>query len=328
MEKRKVKKIKHHLTRHYHRVKSRAWWLPRVIAIISVWSLIFMVAAPSAWTFSDEQIVFREANTEIPIAPYPVKQTLPVPQLSAKSFLVVDVDSAVVLTSKDPDTKLNPASLTKLMTALVALDYYQPTSELTVRRLAPEPGEVEMGLAVGDRLTVDNLLYGLLVPSGNDAAFALADNYFGGIENFVFAMNTKAKQLHMENTRFVNPNGTDHPNHKSSARDLLILTKTAMKNADIKRIVATNGITVADALGIKSYPLKNVNQLLGIVPGLEGVKTGYTDLAGQCLITATRRNGHVIYTLVLGSTDRFGESSILIDWAFKNTRWEDIDLLD
>ena len=325
MKKRLVKKILH-TTRK--KLRPISIWFShglRFASLTFLWGFFFLLAGVVDPSVGSEKIVVRDFQKPIIVSPYPVVGSIKVPQVTAKSFLVVDGSSGVVLASKEPNQKIYPASLTKLMTALVTLDYYDFDTVLTVKRLAPVPGEAEMGLEVGDQATVRTLLYGLLVPSGNDAAYALADNYFGGIENFVFAMNKKTSELHLNNTNFRNPSGADEDNHRSSAKDLLILTRAFVANEELRNIVATHAISLFDFSGTKSYEVKNVNQLLGLVSGVNGVKTGYTDLAGECLITSTTRNGRTLYTIVLNSKDRFFESVTLLEWAFGNTKWEIVD---
>lgn len=239
----------------------------------------------------------------------------------AEAAFVVDFESGVPLYSKNADKKLYPASLTKLMTALVALDYYTPEQILTVKRLSPVAYESEMGLAVGEELTLKTLIYGLLVPSGNDAAYTIADNYPGGIENFLYAMNKKAENLAMKNTHFDNPSGFDGLRHHTTARDLAILTQVALRSDLVNDVVATYGITLGDIEGRKSYSVKNVNQFLGYLYGADGVKTGYTDLAGQCLIASVSRDGHRVISVVLKSSDRFFDSGRLIEWVYRNFQW-------
>ncbi len=261
------------------------------------------------------------ADFQPSLYPQKVGQELP-PYLSAQSVDAIDLASMVPLYQLNPNERLHPASITKLMTALVALDYYQLNQVLTVQRLGtPEVGESEMGLAIGDRISVEGLLYGLLVPSGNDAAYTLADNYPGGIENFIYSMNKKAENLHMDDTHFANPSGLDDPNHYTTAHDLALLTVQALKNPLINRIVDTAGITESDATGQKKFELRNVNQFLGYLYGADGVKTGFTDQAGQCLVSSTTRNGHRVIVVLLDSQDRFGDSGRLIEWIFRNFQW-------
>lgn len=256
---------------------------------------------------------------------YPIKtgQELP-PYVGAESAVVIDLESGTKLYELNPNERLYPASITKLMTALVALDYYQLDQILTVRSLAPVPFESDMGLELGDQLTLQNLLYGLLVPSGNDAAYTIAYDYPGGIENFIYAMNQKTKDLNMKNTHFENPSGFDSPDHYTTANDLSLLARTVLNNNFLNKVIATYGITLADVSGKRVYTLKNVNQFLGYLYGADGVKTGFTDLAGQCLVSSVSRDGHRIMAVVLKSQDRFGDSGRLIEWTYRNFSWTNI----
>jgi len=264
----------------------------------------------------------RASDFDIDFSYYPkYRGTQKVPNLTAESVSIIDVDSAVPIWEKNPEMSFRPASITKLMTALVALETYDQKQVLTVKNLNPSKDEADMGLAVGDELLVENLLYGLLIPSGNDAAYTLADNYPTGLSGFVARMNQKAEELSMKFTHFDNPSGLDSPTHISTARDLSILAREAIKNPTIAKIVTIKASTVPDVSGKKQYSLKNVNQLLGVVSGVDGIKTGFTDLAGQCLISSVTRNGHRVIFVVLNSNDRFGESEKIINWVFNNYEW-------
>lgn len=301
----------------------KLFWVTRGIQILLLSLVIFAIPIETHFFVSKKEIVKAE-KVELSVSPYPVVGKIPQPSVSATSYIVLDGNSGVMLAQYQADAIMHPASLTKLMTALVALDYYSLDQILTVKRLALVQDESEMGLAIGDRLAVRNLLYGLLVPSGNDAAYALSDNFPGGIENFIYSMNKKAAELSLSNTHFLNQNGADQDNHLSTAKDLINLARVAVENENIKTIVGTSGITLPDADRKKNYKIKNVNQLLGVVSGLDGIKTGYTDLAGQSLVSSTTRNGHTIYTIVLQSGDRFADTTSLINWAFTNTIWQRI----
>jgi D-alanyl-D-alanine carboxypeptidase len=299
--------------------------IPRLSVIILISACIFLLGIKIPILGEEEKPVLQfESNFKV--SPIPVLGQEPLPHVSAFAFAVIDGDSWVTLAQNNLNQKMPPASLTKLMTALVSLDFYNSSDIFTVKRLIRQKDEAEMGLEVGDRLSVRNLMYGLLVPSGNDAAYALADNFPGGIENFIFAMNKKAKYLHLEGTHFENPSGLDISNHYSTAYDLLLLAREAVENQEIKYIVATKEIVLPNSDSSKYYFLKNVNKLLGNVPGVNGIKTGNTELAGQCLITSTTRKGHTIYTIVLKSSDRFLDSVKLLEWAFRNTQWKTVNI--
>ena len=165
-------------------------------------------------------------------------------------------------------------------------------------------------------MTVEQLLFALLVQSGNDAAEILAENYPGGRPTFIEAMNTKAAQLNLVHTHFANPTGIDEPGHYSSAADLARLASFALKKPEFARIVSTENTIVSN------HVLTNVNELLGKVPGVLGVKTGFTDGAGQSLVTLVDRDNHPVILVVLGSLDRFGDSEKLINWVYTNFKWE------
>lgn len=257
-------------------------------------------------------------------SPYPKKVYQEAfPFLTAQSVIIRDVGSAVPMFELNTSEPLRPASITKLMTALIVLENYNLDEVLTVANLAPAEAEADMGLMEGDKISVRNLLYGLLIPSGNDAAVTLANNFPGGTENFVSSMNEKAKELHMGSTHFDNASGLDSQTHYTTASDLSLLAMEVLKNDFISQLVKTRSTTVSDATGEKVYQLRNVNQLLGTTYGVDGIKTGFTDEAGQCLITSTSRNGHRIIVVILKSQDRFSESSKLIEWVFRNYKWVD-----
>lgn len=269
---------------------------------------------------------FKSKTVELPFsvptpAPYPVNDTGYSPEgLTAQSVLVVDLPSGVFLYQKNPEMKLSPASITKIMTALVALEHYDLDQVLTVKRVETS-GRV-MGLVSGEKITMENLLYGALVHSANDAAFVLAENFPGGEEAFVKQMNEEAKKLGLNNTLFQNPIGFESPSNYSTAFDLFRLTVHALKNKTFTKIVGTPSITVHDHEFKYFHYLQNVNELLGKIWGVAGIKTGFTEDAGQCLVNLTKRNGREILTVILKSEDRFGETQKILDWVFLNYRWE------
>jgi D-alanyl-D-alanine carboxypeptidase (penicillin-binding protein 5/6) len=255
--------------------------------------------------------------------PYPVnKNYYPLPELSASSVIILDVDSMACLYEKNPRQRMSPASTTKVMTALVALEHYPLDKTITVPNLKVDGNLIN--LVAGEELMVESLLYGLLVGSGNDAAVALAENYPGGFTAFIEAMNKKALELNLENTHFVNSAGLDQESHFSTAKDLALLSISAMKNPTFAKIVSTSETVMTDVTGTHIHNLKNTNELIGKVEGVRGVKTGWTQNAGECLISFVEREGHKVIVVVLGSQNRFAESQNLIDWVFKNFEWRTI----
>jgi len=233
----------------------------------------------------------------------------------------MDVDSHVYVYKRNETLSLSPASTTKLLTALVALDVYKPDDVVTIA--SNSAGGQVVGLVAGEKVTVENLLYGALIHSGNDAAIALAEFYPDGMEAFIDRMNEKAKELHMEESHFTNPMGFDGSEHKVTPLDLSLLALAAIQNKTIAKMVAIPQITISDVTHTYFHKLNNVNQLLGKIPGVAGIKTGWTEAAGENLITYVERNGRKIIFVVLHSKDRFGDTTKLIDWVFENYRWED-----
>ncbi len=255
-------------------------------------------------------------------APYPSNATgvYPGAEVTADGVVIEDVDSGVVLYERNSSRPFAPASTTKILSALVALEAYALDDVLTVKTLMNNGAS--MKLVTGERMTVENLLYGTLIQSGNDAVYTLAENYSGGVEAFVASMNAKAKAIHLEQSSFTNPVGFDDPNHKMTPMDLVRLAAVALTNKTIVKMVAIPQITVSDVTHTYFHPLQNVNQLLGKIPGVGGIKTGWTEEAGENLVTLVERNSHRVMVVVLKSKDRFSDTTKLIDWVFGNYRWE------
>lgn len=250
----------------------------------------------------------------------PASKNLPLPQVSARAVFVKDLVSGAILYQKDANFALPIASTTKIMTALVASEYFKQDSPLTVR-VGATVGGAKVGLFSGEDLSFRSLLYGMLLNSGNDAAFTLAENYPGGVLGFISAMNKKAALLNLQNSHFDNPAGFDSPHHFSSAKDLTLITEEALKNSSLAKIFATKETDIVSLDKKYTHKLANLNRLLSQVKGVLGVKTGYTEGAKENLVTYVNRDGHQILTVVLGSNDRFGESTKLIEWIYDNFSW-------
>lgn len=244
------------------------------------------------------------------------------PVVSAQSVMAIDLDSGVTLYEKDPNKALLPASTTKIITALVALDTYDINSILKVGKVVVE-GQ-KMGLVQGEEIRFIDLLNGLLIYSANDAAEVLAQNHPAGRSVFIGLMNKKVKDLGLTNSHFTNPVGLDDGAQYSTTRDLAIVAKYAMKNPVFAEIVGTKEKTVKSIDGRFSHRLVNINKLLDEVPGVLGVKTGWTENARENLVTYVDRNNKKIIVVVLGSSDRFGETKELIEWIYKNYSWEEV----
>lgn len=300
----------------------RAW--DKILFLLVFGAFIFVTPGQNVYLTSPENInMLPPWPFAVPTpAQYPVNETgaYPGPEVTATGVVVLDVDSGVYLYKRNENELLSPASTTKLLTALVALDNYHLDDVVTVKNIVND-GQV-MGLVPGEQITVENLLYGALIHSGNDAAWALADYYPGGVPKFVDAMNEKARELHLTQSHFTNPVGYDDPSHKMSPIDLALLGEAALNNKVIAKMVAIPAITISDVTHTYFHPLKNVNELLGKIPGVGGIKTGWTEEAGENLITLVERNGHRVITVVLHSQDRFGDTSTLINWIFSNYQWQ------
>ena len=263
-------------------------------------------------------------ETDFPLLPAIKDDSQTFPVVSAQAALAIDLNSGIPLFEKNPDEALLPASTTKIVTALVTLDYYDTDTFLTVGKIKKE-GQ-RMGLYLGEEISVQALLDGLLIFSANDAAEVLAASYEGGTIGFVNAMNQKAEEMNMKNTYFTNPAGFDGSDHVSTARDLVRISAIAMRNPKFARIVGQTEKVVTSKDKKIVHRLKNTNKLLGKVDGVIGVKTGWTENARENLVTYLERDGKKIIFVVLGSQDRFGETEEIIDWVFSNYSWEEVKM--
>jgi len=234
----------------------------------------------------------------------------PMATISAQAAYVIDSQTDTVLYEKNSDQRLPMASLTKIMTALVVLENFQLDEVIAVPELCTQLPPFRVGYAVGQKLTVEELLYGMLVASASDASCALS-HYFEG--NFLELMNQKAKELGLTQTYFENEVGLDgeNGNHLSTAKDLVKLGKVALKNGVFRKIVGT-----AQWQGLIS-----TNELLATLPGTTGIKTGYTEQAKGCLAVSYERNGREIIGVILGSDDRFLDMREILNWIFEAYQW-------
>ena len=305
--------------------KSGRWYLRHLDKIVFLVLLaLFVLGIPgkNIYTKTNSSKIFRRILPSLPNpAPYPTNMSgvYPGSEVTATGVVVLDVDSGVYLYKRNEEELLSPASTTKILTALVALDSFGLDDVVTVLSVA-NSGQV-MGLVPGERITVENLLFGALIHSGNDAAWALAEHYPGGSEAFVIRMNEKAKELRLTKSTFTNPVGYDNPAQKITPMDLARLGSVALGNTVIAKMVAIPQITVSDVTHTYFHPLTNVNQLLGKIPGVGGIKTGWTEEAGENLITLVERGGHRVIIVVLKSLNRFADTTRLIDWIFSSYQW-------
>lgn len=254
-----------------------------------------------------------------PVQVYELVRPAPAPPaIKARATIVIDMDTNQVIYQLNPHTRLAEASLTKVVTALVALDLMKEDQLVTVPASIDQlPWDsTRMGLKVGERLTVRELLYGLFLNSGNDAAITLSEAVTPR-PVFIDRMNTKAAPLGMTDTHFVNPIGLDDPAHFTSAADLArAATELEARYPDVTAIASVERITLPATAGHHAYPLYNLNDLIRTYAGATGLKTGWTGRAGGCLIATATRNGRHLLVVVLGSPSVFKESASLLDYAF------------
>ncbi len=296
-------------------------YLKNKLLYFSMASFIFVASfAFSSSSFAkslNREIVYEPRYDLSPIPTLKGKVSFPV--LSAWGVYAIDLDSRISLFEKNSDIAFFPASTTKIMTALVAIENYSTGERV---RINGEyiPGQ-KMGLIAGEEIAVRDLLDGLLIFSGNDAAEALANHFPNGRDGFVYEMNRRAKALGLKNTYFSNPSGLDEVNHFSTARDLVTLTEFALDNPIFSEIVSTESKTVTSIDGTVVHRLTNLNELLGEVDGVLGVKTGWTENARENLVTYVNRDGRRVLISLMGSQDRFGETRELIEFIFENYKW-------
>ena len=247
------------------------------------------------------------------------------PVLNSKAAIIYDRTTKKVMWGKNIDTKRAMASTTKIMTAVVVLENCNLTDVVTISKKASNTGGSRLKLNTGDKITVNDLLYGLMLRSGNDAAVALAEFAGESVEGFANLMNKKAIELGLEKTHFVTPHGLDNEEHYTTAYELAFLTDYALNNPVFSKIVSTKIYTI-NVNGV-NRTISNTNELLGNLRGVDGVKTGFTGNAMRCLVTSCTRDGNQIITVVLGADtkkQRTQDSIKLINYAFSN--YERIDI--
>ena len=248
------------------------------------------------------------------------------PKTNSRRYIVYDRISKSMIIGKNEDVKSAMASTTKIMTTIVILEKADLNEKVTVSAKAGGTGGSRLGLKRGDKASVRDLLYGLMLRSGNDAAVALAEHVGGSVKGFAELMNEKAIELGLTNTHFVTPHGLDDANHYTTALELAKLTDYAMDNETFAKIVGTKSTTIY----INNQPrqINNTNELLGVLNGVVGVKTGFTNNAGRCLVTETKRNNMDIITIVLGADtkkDRTKDSVNLIEYTFSKYKMYNLE---
>jgi D-alanyl-D-alanine carboxypeptidase (penicillin-binding protein 5/6) len=279
-----------------------------VLILITICVSIFIPYTIHADEFPDDEPFVGALNAKD-------GSSIKMPVIDAASAIVMDSVTGRVLFEKNAYTKRPMASTTKIMTAIIALEHGNLEDVVTVSKRAASVGGSVINLKAGEKLKLIELLYGLMMKSGNDAAIAIAEHVGGSYDNFIAMMNKKAALLGAKNTQFKTPHGLDANGHYSTAYDMAVITRYAIKNPTFSRIVSTK------SRQIPSRGLYNTNEMLGLYPGADGVKTGYTGLAGRCLVTSATRDNWRIISVVLGCssrTKRAQSSKSILDYAFAN----------
>ena len=241
------------------------------------------------------------------------------PNINSRAAIVIERNSQIPIYEKNSNERRKMASTTKIMTSIIVVEKGNLEEIVTISKKAGGTGGSRLGLKAGDKVKVKDLLYGLMLCSGNDAAVALAEHIGGSAESFAELMNKKAEELGLKNTHFVTPHGLDEEEHYTTAYELAILTNYALNIPEIAKIVRTERYMV----WINDYAkeIRNTNELLGYLDGVYGVKTGFTNGANRCLVTAVKRGDLDIICVVLGADTkkyRTKDSIQLIEYAFKN----------
>ena len=245
---------------------------------------------------------------------------------NAASVILVDANSGMVLFERDPDAPRPPASVTKILTALIVLERGRLNDTVVVSQTAAQTGGHRLGLRAGQRITLGDLLAAVLIRSANDAAVAAAEHVGGSLAGFAALMNETAKDLGMANSRFANPHGLDEPFHFTTARDMATLTRVALENPRFAELVRARQATLTiwkpgrRNLVPQNRIVLSHNRLLGQVAGADGVKTGYTDSAGRCLVASASRGTHRMIAVLLNDPQRWTDAAALLEYGFGSVR--------
>lgn len=249
------------------------------------------------------------------------------PAVQAQSYILVEASTGRVILEKDADVTKYPASMTKMMTAVLALEQLRPDAQVAILADAANTEDCPLGIVKGDIFTRDEIVGGMLMVSDNGAAVALADGIDGSVPAFAKRMNARAKELGMEHTHFDNPNGLTVPTHYSTARDMMKLARYAMENDTFRKMVARKNAVVhwTHPAG-KTFRVETTNELLGSYPGAVGIKTGWTGESGGCLAAEAKRNGADLLVILMASptpAGRFTDARVLLDYGFSQVKMAD-----
>ena len=252
----------------------------------------------------------RQAEDEKQEVPPP-----PPPEISAQTAIMVEANTGEVLYEKNADEKAFPASITKIMTALLAIERGDLDKKVKISENASGVEGSSIYLETGERIPLRDLVYGLMLRSGNDAAIAIAEEIAGSTESFVILMNKRARELGAYNTNFMNPNGLHNPNHVTTARDMALISMAAMKNPEFRKVAAAKS-WVADRGDGKYNYFFNKNKVIYQYEGGTGIKIGFTKAAGRTLVASSERNGMALICVVMNAPNWFQDTNKLMDYAY------------
>ena len=296
--------------------------LYKLQVMILIFSLLFFTSISYADIEDDEEINLEEIKNETIETASKIKTE---PELNARIGLIFDRNSKTILYEKNGLKQVPMASTTKIMTSIVVLEKANLEEVVTINKKAAGTGGSRLGLKINDKITVHDLLYGLMLRSGNDAAVALAIHIGGSVEGFADLMNKKAEKMGWVNSHFVTPHGLDQKEHYTTAYELACMADYALATPKFREIVGTKSYNIT--INGQSRVISNTNELLGNLNGVYGIKTGFTNGAGRCLVTSCKRGDLDIITVVLGADTkkiRTQDSIKLIEYAYKNYQVVDI----
>ncbi|MGI2295766.1 D-alanyl-D-alanine carboxypeptidase family protein [Paenibacillus sp. GXUN7292] len=276
--------------------------------------LCIMIGLGSSLTVSDTVLADRSAKSSA--------DDLNEVDTSAKASALIDVTSGRLLHSENGDKPMRIASLTKIMTAIVAIEHGNLQDMVKVNKSAVGKEGSSIYIQLNEEMSLSNLLYGLMLRSGNDAAVAIAEHVGGSEEGFVHLMNEKASYIGLANTSFKNPHGLDQDGHYSTANDLAVLTAYALKNKAFAEIVKSKEKTAPNPHEDWDYRWKNKNKMLTLYEGADGVKTGYTKKALRCLVSSATRNKHQLVAVTIAAGDDWNDHRLMLDWGFEHFKLE------
>lgn len=290
------------------------------LTILLLLNIAFILPTNGVWSMYPKNkttIPNDLVNYQAPLEPKIIAVTYPT--LQATNYILLDLDTNKIIFSKNQNDLIYPASLTKLATALTALNIY-PLDEIITIPEAYKEGKV-MELVTGEKITVRSLVTALLVYSANDSAINLAKHHSDGIDGFINQMNLLVNKHNLKNTHFVNVDGIHNFNHYSTVFDLSQLARIAIKNKIVAETVKQKNVIVTDVDHLYRHDLISTNELLGKIPEIEGLKTGWTPEAGGCFIGLININGHYLISVIAQSDDRFKDTETIVEWSKKNIIW-------